>query len=137
MNHVPRMTLSREGRGFRKEVRSLRPQGGPGNQRAGDGSPEPRPTRHAHPNYTAVPGLEDGLLLHLDPLPTQLPTSQEMMTKAEGEGWRGADRPTEFRVQATTLAGLWNKALVHTAIVQMDTNEDPLCLPSKELCSES
>lgn len=50
MSHVPRMTLSREGRGFRKEVRSLRPQGGPGNQRAGDESPDPRPTQHAHPN---------------------------------------------------------------------------------------
>ena len=59
------------------------------------------------------------------------------MTKAEGEGRRGADRPTEFRAQAATFAGLWDKALVHTATVQKDTNEDPLCLPSKELCSES
>ena len=42
----------------------------------------PRLTRSAD-----APGLEDGLFLHLDPLPTQLPASQEMMTKGkDGEG---------------------------------------------------
>ena len=46
MNHVPRMTPSRDGRGFRKEVRSPRPQGGPRGPRklrAMDESPDPGP----------------------------------------------------------------------------------------------
>lgn len=47
------MTPSGEGRGFWKEVRSPRLQGGPrgpGNLRAMDKSPDPRPTQHTHPD---------------------------------------------------------------------------------------
>ena len=139
-NHVPMMTPSGEGRGFRKEVRSPRLPGRPPRpQEPESHGQEPRPQAHAaHPprfTWSAdAPGLEDGLFLHLDSLPTQLPASKEMMTKAEGEGCRGADRPTEFRVQAMTFAGLWNKARVHTVIMQMGNPRGPT-VPYKELCS--
>lgn len=56
------------------------------------------------------------------------------MTKAEGEGCRGAERPTEFRVQAKTFAGLWNKAHAHTEIMHTDNPRGPT-VPYKELCS--